>query len=61
MEWKIFGMVWKVSGMEWNRMEDFACYGRWKIYIPLYALTGTTIEYNEPGRVGIPAVRVVAV
>jgi len=32
------GMEWKISGMEWNCMDDFACYGRWKIYIPLRSM-----------------------
>jgi len=31
-------MEWKISGMEWNCMEDFACYGRWKIYITFHSM-----------------------
>jgi len=33
-----YGMEWKISGMDWNGMEDFACYGRWKIYIPFHSM-----------------------
>jgi len=32
------GIVWKIFGMEWNCMKDFACYGRWKIYIPFHRM-----------------------
>ena len=31
----MYGKVWK---MEWNCMEDFACYGRWNIYIPFHSM-----------------------
>jgi len=33
-----YAMEWKISGMEWNCMEDFACYGRRKIYIPFHSM-----------------------
>jgi len=38
MEWKIFGMEWKISVMEWNGMENFACYGIWRIYVPFHSM-----------------------
>ena len=41
-----FCLLWKMEDLHSN---------------PQYALPGTSIEYNEQGRVGIPAVRVVAV
>jgi len=33
-----YDMEWKISGIEWNCMEDFACYGRWKICIPFHSM-----------------------
>jgi len=38
MEDFLYGMEWKISGMEWNCLEDFACCGRWKIYIPFHRM-----------------------
>ena len=43
-------MVWNISFMEWNCMEDFACYVRWKTYIPFHSMPwpGATAWLDAP-------------
>jgi len=36
-----YGMIWNGRFQLWNGMENFACYGIWKIYVPFHSMPCT--------------------